>query len=59
MSYVIRHPSGQYVRQWFSVASGEQTSLECVEKRNASSYRKRSETREVVKQIPGATVEVR
>jgi hypothetical protein len=44
MSYVIKHPSGQYVREW-------STRGELVPPGSASSYRKRSEAVKVAARL--------
>jgi hypothetical protein len=62
MSYVIRHPNGRYVQAWYSEVSKGQwelTRVALVPKADASSYDKRSETREVVsKFFEGTQMEV-
>ena len=50
MPYVIRHPSGQYVQEWFrAVGTATASRVELVPKAQASSYYSLREAREIAR----------
>jgi hypothetical protein len=60
MSFVIRAADGRYLRVWYGLALGApMTRVDLVEKKDASSFKKRAEAQEVANALQRLQTEVR